>query len=299
MASKGVVIGLRNLVYAKLIDDPIGGTATYEAPVAILGAISATINPNASNATLFADDGPYDAATSMGEISVELNVADLDLDTQAALLGHTVAGGVLIRKATDVPPWVAIGFKTLKSNGKYRYTWLAKGKFSAPEQNNQTKGDSVEFNTPTITGSFVKRDCDDEWERHIDEDHPNFMPSMATNWFNNPYGGLADTTLPSVLSTTPSNDATGVSTNTSVVWTFDEPLALSTVHTGNFFVIEDDDGSYVAGSLTINAARTQVTFTPTASLTSLVTYRAIVTTDVTDLAGNKLATPHVIKFTTA
>lgn len=187
--SKGVVIGLNNLVYSKLLSDEVGGTvATYETPELIAGAISANINPNTSSETLYADDGPMDVATALGQVQVELNVADLPLEVQAELFGHTISNGVLIRKANDTPPWVAIGFKSLKSNGKYRYTWLAKGKFSLPEQKNQTKGDGVTFQTPTTTGSFVKRDCDQEWERHTDEDTAGFTASQGTNWFNNPYG---------------------------------------------------------------------------------------------------------------
>lgn len=187
--AKGVAIGLRQLTVALLETDPLEGKATYKTPVRIPGAITANINPNASNETLFADDGPYETATTIGGIDLELNVADLDLETQALLLGHTIdSNGVLIRKAGDTPPWLAVGFKSLKSNGSYRYTWLAKGKFGLQEQNNETKGDSITFNTPTINGSFVKRECDDEWERHIDEDSTNYTPEQGANWFNNPYG---------------------------------------------------------------------------------------------------------------
>jgi phi13 family phage major tail protein len=186
--TKGVTIGLKNLVYAKLLTDPPTGQATYEAAKKIAGAISANINPNSSNETLFADDGPYDTASTIGQIALEMNVADLPLEVQAELFGHTLtAEGVLIRKGADTPPWVAVGFKSLKSNGAYRYTWLAKGKFSLPEQNNETKGDSVNFQTPTASGSFVKRECDDEWERHTDEDATGFVPATATDWFNDPY----------------------------------------------------------------------------------------------------------------
>lgn len=298
MSKKGTVIGLRNLVYAKLVDDPVGGTASYEAPVAIPGAISAVINPNASSEFLFADDGPYDVGSAVGGITLELNVADLDLDTQADLLGHTVSGGVLIRKRDDVPPFVAIGFKTLKSNGKYRYTWLVKGKFVPSEQNNQTKGDSVSFNTPTIQGSFVSRDCDGEWERHIDEDHVDYMPTMGANWFNDPYGGSSDTTPPTVTNVSPADGDTAVALNTTVVWTFSEALALSTVHSGNFMVYESVSGTQVDGELTINAARTNVTFTPAAQLAASTAHTALVTTGVKDLAGNKLAAAHITTFTT-
>lgn len=186
--AKGVAIGLSNLVYAKLISDNVGDPkATYETPVPVPGAISATINPNTSEETLFADDGPYETGTTLGAISLELNVADLPLETQAELFGHTYEGGILVRKSADTPPWVAVGFKTLKSNGSYRYTWLAKGKFNLSEQANETRGDSISFQTPTANGSFVKRECDDEWERHADEDAEGFTQEIADNWFKNPY----------------------------------------------------------------------------------------------------------------
>lgn len=192
--SQGVLIGLRNVVYAPLTTDPAlgSGPATYGPVEKLAGAISANINPNSSNDTLFADDGPYEIGTTLGGVTLDLNIADLPLEAQAALFGHTITTeGVLIRKATDIPPWVAIGFKSLKSNGKYRYTWLAKGKFTLPEQNNETKADKVKFSTPTAKGNFVRRECDDEWERHIDEDTTGFTPEQATNWFANPYGTVA------------------------------------------------------------------------------------------------------------
>lgn len=181
-----VQIGLSNLVVAELTNDPPTGKATYGTVEKVAGAITAKVNPNASSETLFADDGPFETAATIGKIDLELNVADLPLALQAKLFGHTLTAGVLVRKSSDVPPWVAVGFKSLKSNGSYRYTWLAKGKFTLPEQSNETKGDSVSFNTPTTTGSFVKRICDDEWERHADDDEVGF--TGAADWFNNPYG---------------------------------------------------------------------------------------------------------------
>jgi phi13 family phage major tail protein len=187
---KGVAIGLRQLTFCLLLTDPEEGKgkATYGEPHRIPGAITAGINPNASTETLFADDGPYETATTIGQIALELNVVDLPLEIQALIYGHTIdERGIMRRKAGDVPPWLAVGFKSLKSNGSYRYTWLAKGKFALPEQNNETRGDSINFQTPTTSGSFVKRECDDEWESHADEDSKSFTKEVATNWFNGPY----------------------------------------------------------------------------------------------------------------
>lgn len=176
-------IGLRDVHYAILTRDDATGVA-YETPVRIAGAISANVNPNTSSATLFADDGPYDSATTMGEIELELNMADIPAAVQAALLGHTYAQGMVVKKASDQPPYVAIAYRSLKSNGAYRYTWLYKGKFADGEENNQTKGDSIEWQTPTITGSFLKRDFDDAWQNSADSDDPNANSATIANWFN-------------------------------------------------------------------------------------------------------------------
>jgi hypothetical protein len=192
---------------------------------------------------------------------------------------------------------LAIGFKSLKSNGSYRYTWLVKGKFALSEQANNTKGDSIEYNTPTASGSFVKRDCDDEWERHIDEDDVDFIASMGTNWFNDPYGGAADTTPPTVTHV-PAADATGVATSSNIVLTFSEAMALSTLSYENI-VVTRANGSQVAGTLSVNAARTIVTFTPDAALTAANQHTVTITRGVKDLAGNEMAEAKQFRFTTA
>lgn len=295
---KGVPIGLRNVVYALLVDDPAAGAgvASYAAPVLLGGAIHAKINPNSSLDTLFAEDGPFETAATIGQIQLDLNVADLDLDEQGALLGHTVVGGVLKRLSTDVPPWLALGFKSLKSNGSYRFTWLAKGKFSQPQQDNMTKADKISFQTSTANGSFVARDSDGEWERHIDQDHVDYMPTMGTNWFNNPFGGNADVTPPTVV-VSPADAAAAVALAATISWTFSEAMALSSLNTDNFAVFADVSEAPVAGVLSVNAGRTVVTFTPTALLTSGVVYRTLVSDGVKDLAGNKLAAKKVTKFT--
>lgn len=178
-------IGVSDLHYALLLTDPVSGSPTYETPVRIPGLISININPNSSTETLFADDGPLETATTMGEIEVELSASDLPLELQAELLGHEVsANGIMTRKGSDTPPWVAIGFKSLKSNGKYRFVWLTKGRFSLPALEHTTRGDSVEFQTPSITGSFVKRENDGVWIKQTDEDLTGYVADLGTNWFS-------------------------------------------------------------------------------------------------------------------
>lgn len=182
--AKGVAIGLTNLHYAELLsDDATTGSFSYGAPVRISGAISANFSPNASNDTLFADDGPYDTASTLGAMSLELNVADIPPAIRAFLLGETYENGVVKSSSEAIPPYVAIGMSVKKSNGADRLIWYLKGKFTAPDENNQTKADSINWNTPTITGNFLKRDADNMWRMAIDTDDDAVSAAVKANWF--------------------------------------------------------------------------------------------------------------------
>ncbi|MTI82584.1 MAG: hypothetical protein FH756_01535 [Firmicutes bacterium] len=295
MNKQGVQIGLKDLHYAKMTQDDKGGVS-YETPKIIAGAIQGNINPNSSSATLFADDGPAETTSTIGEISLELNVKDLPLDIQADLLGHAINGGVMVRKTSDVAPYVAIGFRSEKSNGSYKYVWLLKGKFREPERSHQTKSNEINYQTPTINGNFLRRDYDEAWMKDTDEDHPDFVQSIADNWFT-AVDDTPDTTAPTVQSVTPVDGASSVALDSTVVWTFDKAIQASNVTAANFFVLDAAD-TVVAGSLSINSDRTQVTWTPNANMANSTEHRAIVTTGVRDLAGNALASPSVTTFTT-
>ena len=290
----GTIIGLKNLYYAILTDDTPDGVS-YEAPVRVIGAIEAKINPNASMDTLFADDGPMDTISTLGKIEVELKQSDLPIEVQAALLGHAIQGGVLIRKASDVPPWVAIGFQSLKSNGSYKYIWLTKGKFSVPEQSFETKGESINFQPPSIKGNFVKREYDEEWQREADEDYVDYVDSIGQNWFTSVLG-TADTTPPTV-SVSPANETLDAAVDSSIVWTFNEAIKSACVTGANFMVMAA--GVPIAGALSLDSTKKIVTFDPTTNLAEGTTYTVIATTGVQDLAGNAMAQASVTTFITA
>lgn len=200
--SKGVMIGLTNLVFAKLLTDvaPAGttpGSVTYDTPERLLGAITANFSPNASNDTLFADDGPYETASTLGAMSLELNVADIPAQQRAMILGCTYdeTTGILTHTSEDTPPYVAVGMSVMKSNGAKRLIWYLKGKFTAPDDNNQTKADSINWNTPTITGNFLKRDCDNVWRLSLDTDDTNAVEATVDGWFE-AVPGIATTPTP-------------------------------------------------------------------------------------------------------
>ena len=103
----------------------------------------------------------------------------------------------------------------------------------------------------------------------------------------------ADTTAPSVVSTSPDNNASPVAVNTAIIATFSEAIDPASVDNTSFSVV---NGGAVAG--TISVVDNTVTFTPSADLAALTVYTATLSTAVTDLAGNPLDNNYVWTFTT-
>lgn len=189
-------IGCDNLVYALMkTEDTVGTAPVYEAVVPAPGVMSININPNGSQETLFADDGPMDTASTLGKIEVEIQKNALTTKNKADLLGHAIdSKGGLVYGDSDVAPWAAIGFRTLKSNGNYRYVWLYKGKFTEPEDNNETKGDSINFQADTINGQFTRLNyavvingkSKRPWKYEMDQDDETVTASAIADWFKAP-----------------------------------------------------------------------------------------------------------------
>jgi len=177
----GVAIGLRNVHYAKLTSDDDTG-CVYAEPVKIADAINVNVNPNSTLTTLFADDGPSEVATSVGEIGVDFSAKAIDSTDVAALFGSTIgADGIMTEKTTDAPPFVAFGYERTLSNGKKRFVWLTKGKFIPGQANSQTKEANVTFQPDSMSGKFTKRAYDDVWRMSATEDDEDF--DGAATWF--------------------------------------------------------------------------------------------------------------------
>lgn len=185
MGAKSAKIGLDQLHYATVTADT-EAALTYGTVVSFPGVMTAKVTSENNQATQYDDNGLAEVAYSRGKITIELKVRDLDLDTHAALLGHTITAGVMVSNAGDTPPYVALGFRAKKANGKYRYKWLLKGQFVEPDDESETLGEKIAFQNATIKGTFAKTEHNGDIERTTDEDATGFVAATATAWFSSP-----------------------------------------------------------------------------------------------------------------
>jgi len=289
-------IDVRDLYYAPLSSDTSSG-ATYGAMVKLAGIIKLKLTPKADRLNLYSDGVLGDSVDYIAQYEAEFNLSDFDIPSQAALLGHTITGGVMEVAATDQAPWVGLAFRAQKSNKKWRYVKILKAKFSIPDDENQTREEKMTAGTATIKALCVCRIYDDKLKQTTDEDQADYNAATGAAWFT--AFGAADSTPPTMASITPALNATGIATVSTVAWVFSEAIQPGCVTKDNFFLVKDSDGTIVTGALVQSNLNKTVTLTPGAALTSGAVYRPVYSSGVKDLAGNAIAAQYVSKFTVA
>jgi len=295
------VVGLDKVYYAEVTQDDSSGYVA-DTPAVLAPAMEATAEPATSQETQYADDAPFDVMTSEGETKITLTATNIPIEVLAALLGKTfdaTSGRMYDEGSGATPPDMALSFRSMKSNGSYRYYQYLKGKFSTPKDEAATVEDTktpkptqivytavntvYEFDLGSENGS-VKRIVGDE-------DTTNF--SGAT-WFNAVQ--TPSYVAPSALalsSSTPADAATGISVSANQTLTFNNALKDDAIE--RIILLKASDGSVVAGSITLDATLKIITIDPTASLTGATPY--IITYSVEDIYGQTLN--GAINFTTA
>jgi probable HAF family extracellular repeat protein len=111
-----------------------------------------------------------------------------------------------------------------------------------------------------------------------------------------------DTTAPTVKSTVPTADATGVAPTTNVTATFSEDMDASSIYTNTFKLFKKGSTTKIDATVSYpdldpNSPPNTAILYPTNPLRSGITYKAVVTTGAKDLAGNPLPQQYSWFFT--
>ncbi len=292
------VVGVDQLYIAEVTkDDATGytaGTPEYLAPAAEL-----TQEPASNTETQYADNQAFDSMTAVGETAIRAVITNLPAEMYAKLTGQVfdaTTGRIYEREGT--PSYFALGFRALKSNGKYRYYWFQKVKFAVPAEDAATKTDTPEFKTRELQVTALKTvykfdlGAENDSVKRVwgDEDTLNFS---ATGWFTQVQvpGVVAPSALALSVSD-PVDNATAVAVDKTITLTFNNALIAGAIYG---VVVVKADGTPVTTVNSLDVTKKIMTVDPSANLTAASTY--IVTYGVTDIYGQTLQ--GAINFTTA
>lgn len=165
-------IGLSKPYYA--IYAEAGGVVSYSDGAVIGKATEANISiETTEDNNLYGDNGLAETDRRFANGTLTLSTTDLSQEVSKAILGLTEQAITGIDGVTDtsvkelvyddaqVTPYLGVGFIIKKKvNGAYKWRGvvLPKVMFSVPEDAATTQGESIEWQTPELTGTIMRDD---------------------------------------------------------------------------------------------------------------------------------------------
>ena len=182
-------VGLKNVVIAPLTEDT-DASHTYGELQLVAGAIEATITPDNTDPDIqYADDIEFDVLYPDPELTFSTSMADVPLAIQEMIFGNQIDdNGVLVRTASDRPPYFAVGFKSEKSDGAFRYVWLYKVRAKPMTESYKTKeGKTITRQNGSVEWTAIKRTHDGRYQAVADEGQNGFDASKAATFLETVY----------------------------------------------------------------------------------------------------------------
>lgn len=286
-------IGLDNVFIARLLSDDGTSVPTYDTPIALKGAVQASVNPNSSVETDYADNGAFFVTSNRANTEMTLELTNCDPATLALMLGQTRVNGITVETPLDQSAYFALMFRVwiggTDANGNkiYENFCYAKGKFSVPESGGTTKQDSIDFQHLTLTAQFAQTQYKYNGDSGIICTHCrtdiDTASSVINAWFNTPVVvPTVDVTAVTVAIAEGSTAGTITVTGTKASGA-DCVFADSSVVVGDTLIVADSNGASVAGTVSVDDD--VITFTPTEAFSSADELTVTVTSGVKDING--------------
>jgi hypothetical protein len=274
--------------------------------VALADLSTGTTSPIKLQATGPAD--LYPSQVNVQNVSGRIKDVDVDLegfsrtfpdDVAVLLVGPQGQKALLMSDVGgefDVPDESNIGFvlSDEASNSLPDNAPMTDG-FYRPTQGTASAGGKAvpsSFPSPAPAGPYATRlsvfdgtDPNGTWKLFVLDDSDGDVGQFAHGWLLNL---TLDATPPKVTNTVPQPGATGVLSTANVRATFSENMKASTINATTFKLLKKGSTTKVAASVSYDATAHRATLDPASSLTRGATYRAVVTTDARDRAGNRL-----------
>ena len=164
-------IGMRHVVVAKVASHTDGSEPTYTAGMVAGKAISGNLTITRNNNPLYADDDIAEDDNGITEMTLDIGIDDLLEDVQAymgMLKSKTTGTGtatVTTYYDTSAPAEdVGVGYIRVRRKNRntvYQAIWAYSGVFGINNESAQTKGRSIEWQTPVANGRFKGLVIDD------------------------------------------------------------------------------------------------------------------------------------------
>lgn len=154
------MIGLRTSIFAPITAENANAMPTYgKAVTGHERLTSMKLSWEKNDAKLYADDMVAEADNSVSGGEIEMGMDDLSEAFEIAALGvYKGESTQYVEDTDDIGQAGGYGYvqvKVYKGVRKYIGNWFYKVLFGKSDEEGKTKADSIEFATPTVTGTVM------------------------------------------------------------------------------------------------------------------------------------------------
>ena len=190
-----VKVGMRYPVCATFSAHTEGSEPTYASTGIVMGhAISGNLSITRNANPLYGDDREVESDNGITAMSLELGLDGMELTAKKYVLGLTEVQTTGQTPTTDYyvetdasAPYVGVGYiQVLRHNGadKYIGVWYYKVIFGEDAENLQTKGESIDWQTQTLTGRCLGLAVDSSGKIAYRKIKEFTSESAAKTWLN-------------------------------------------------------------------------------------------------------------------
>lgn len=153
-------IGLRTSIFAPITSEPVNSMPVYGTAVHGHERLTTmSLNWQKNDAKLYADDVIAEADNSVTGAELEMGMDDLSEEFEISALGVSKDPTAEHLEDTDdlgTPGGYGyIQVSVYKGARKYIANWFFKVLFGKSDEESNTKGESIEYGTPTVTGTVM------------------------------------------------------------------------------------------------------------------------------------------------
>ena len=187
-------VGLLYAVAAPIQTEADGQAITYGKGQVIGGMMTAEISYTRNSNPLYADDRVMEEDNSITGGTIKMGVDDVNDDARVMMLGDVKegdAGEEVYHETGESAPYVGTGYiRVRRKDSKTNYIayWVHKAIFGIGTESAKTKGQNIEWQTPTLEGSIMGVKNNAALQTRFRERRTFTKESEARAWLNKKAG---------------------------------------------------------------------------------------------------------------
>ncbi len=183
-------IGVMRPVFAKITAEPENASITYAAGKALGYAMNIGVTYETNDAKLLAEGVTVESDNSVTGAELTIGVDDIADEAQVDLLGTEKSGETGSEEyeiTSDSAPYVGAGYVEVRKKDNvvsYIARWFHKVQFKQPDESLTTKGEKMEFQTPTLKGKALGVYLDNTGKLRFRKSRTCATLAAAIAWLN-------------------------------------------------------------------------------------------------------------------